>query len=95
MILEIAHFDILEGKELPFSEACLLAQKIISQSPGFINVEFQQCVETSTRFLALIKWEKIEDHTIGFRQSQLFLEWRAVLSPFFKSAPIALHYNLI
>jgi heme-degrading monooxygenase HmoA len=95
MILEIAQFDILAGKENLFEEATSSAKKVISQSKGFISIEFQKCVETPTRFLAFIKWETLEDHTVGFRESALFTEWRAILSPFFNSAPVALHYNLI
>ena len=95
MILEIAQFDILAGKEDLFEKASNLAKNVISQSKGFVSIEFQKCIETPTKFLALIKWETLEDHTIGFRESPLFIEWRAILSPFFNSAPMALHYNLI
>jgi heme-degrading monooxygenase HmoA len=95
MILEIAQFDILAGKEDLFEEASNLAKNVISQSRGFVSIEFQKCVETPTKFLALIKWETLEDHTIGFRESPFFIEWRAILSPFFNSPPLALHYNLI
>jgi heme-degrading monooxygenase HmoA len=95
MILEIAQFDILIGKEDLFEEASNMAKNVISLSKGFVSIEFQKCIETPTKFLALIKWETLEDHTIGFRESPLFMEWRAILSPFFNSAPIALHYNLI
>jgi heme-degrading monooxygenase HmoA len=95
MILEIAEFDILAGKENLFEEATQSAIAVISQSKGFLGIEFRKCLETPTRFLAFIRWETLEDHTVGFRQSPLFLEWRAILSPFFNSAPVALHYNLI
>jgi heme-degrading monooxygenase HmoA len=95
MILEIAEFDILAGKENLFEEATHSAKKVISQSKGFVSVEFRKCLETPTRFVAFIKWETLEDHTVGFRGSTLFTEWRAILSPFFNSAPVALHYNLI
>jgi heme-degrading monooxygenase HmoA len=95
MILEIAQFDIITGKEDLFEKASSLAKNVISQSKGFVSIEFQKCIETPTKFLALIKWETLEDHTIGFRESPLFIEWRAILSPFFNSAPMALHYNLI
>lgn len=95
MILEIAEFDILAGKENLFEEASLSAKNVISQSNGFVSIEFRKCLETPTRFVALIKWKTLEDHTVGFRESALFTEWRAILSPYFNSAPVALHYNLI
>jgi heme-degrading monooxygenase HmoA len=95
MILEIAEFDISSGKENLFEEATHSAINVISQSKGFVSIEFRKCLETPTRFLAFIKWETLEDHTVGFRESPLFTEWRAILSPYFNSAPVALHYNLI
>ncbi|MBP6387339.1 MAG: antibiotic biosynthesis monooxygenase [Pseudarcicella sp.] len=95
MILEIAEFDISSGKENLFAEASIKASKVIAQSKGFISVEFNQCLEKPTRFLAFIRWQTIEDHTIGFRESSLFIEWRAILSPFFNTVPVAMHYNLV
>ncbi|AWW00430.1 antibiotic biosynthesis monooxygenase family protein [Arcticibacterium luteifluviistationis] len=94
MILEIATLDI-KNEELKAFEAILpKAKAVISQSKGFVSIEFQNCIETSTKYLALIKWETLEDHTIGFRESPLFQEWRAVLSPFFNSAPNAEHFKV-
>lgn len=95
MILEIAEFDVLLGKENLFAEASIAASKVIAQSKGFISVEFNQCLEKPTRFLAFIRWQTLEDHTIGFRESPLFIEWRAILSPFFNTAPVALQYSLV
>lgn len=95
MILEIAEFDICSGKEDLFEEATHSARKVISQSKGFVSIEFRKCLETPTRFIAFISWETLEDHTVGFRNSPLFTEWRAILSPYFNTAPVAMHYNLI
>ena len=95
MIQEIAVFDIKETDIEKFKTAMPAAIKVISASPGFISLKFQQCMEKPTEFLALIQWETLEDHTIIFRESPLFLEWRAILSPFFNSAPVAKHYNFL
>lgn len=95
MVLEIAEFDILAGKENLFAEATVAAEKVISQSVGLTSIEFRKCIEKPTRFIAFIYWETLEDHTIRFRESPLFIEWRAILSPFFNSAPVAMHYNLV
>jgi heme-degrading monooxygenase HmoA len=95
MILEIATFDIKEDKITEFREVIEPAKEIIRQSKGFVSIEFRQCIEKPTQFLAFIQWQTLEDHTVGFRESTLFIEWRAILSPFFNSAPVALHYNFI
>ncbi|CAH0994376.1 hypothetical protein EMA8858_00485 [Emticicia aquatica] len=95
MILEIATLDIKEGSQEALKEAFQAAKLVVSQSKGFISVELHQCIEVSTKFNVFIYWETLEDHTIGFRQSPLFIEWRAILSPFFQNPPVAEHFNLI
>lgn len=92
MILEIATFTIKPDSLTAFKKACEEAKLVISKSKGFVGIDFKQCVETDTKFVALISWETLEDHTIGFRESDLFTQWRAILSPYFKIAPVAEHY---
>lgn len=95
MILEIAVLDIKEEAIEQFQAILETAKAVISQSKGFVSIEFQHCIETPTKFLALIHWETLEDHTVGFRESELFKEWRAVLSPYFNKPPFADHYQRI
>lgn len=93
MIQEIATFDIkAEGLD-EFKGVLDAAKSVISQSKGFVSMNFQQCIENPTQFLAIINWETLEDHTVGFRESELFVQWRAVLSPFFNSPPAVVHYH--
>lgn len=95
MILEIAALDIKKESVEEFTNILETAKAVISQSKGFVSIEFQHCIETPTKFLALIQWETLEDHTVGFRQSELFKEWRAILSPYFNTPPFADHYHKI
>lgn len=95
MILEIATLRIKEGKIEDFQKVLQVAKSVISQSKGFNSIEFQQCIEEPSKFQAFIKWETLEDHTISFRESPLFIEWRAILSPYFSQASFAEHYHLI
>lgn len=93
MILEIATFDIKPDSLEDFKIACDKAKDIVSKSEGFKGLEFHQCLEVQTKFVVLIFWNTLEDHTIGFRESELFIEWRAVLSPYFNSPPHAEHFE--
>jgi heme-degrading monooxygenase HmoA len=95
MILEIATLRIKEDELISFQKVIPKAIEIISQSKGFVSIEFHQCIEEPSKFQALIKWETLEDHTIGFRTSDLFTHWRAILSPYFAAAPFADHYHLV
>jgi heme-degrading monooxygenase HmoA len=95
MILEIATFDIKELSQTAFTAAFQQAKLLVSKSKGFLGLEFQHCIEIPTKFVVLIQWETLEDHTIGFRESPLFVEWRAILSPHFQNPPIAEHFQII
>jgi len=95
MILEIATFDIKPNSLSKFKSACEEAALVISKSKGFVGVDFKQCVEADKKFVALISWETLEDHTVGFRESDLFTQWRAILSPYFNTPPVAEHYQTI
>lgn len=95
MILEIATLKIKDAELEDFKKVLPSSKAIISKSKGFVSIEFQQCIEEPSKFQALIKWETLEDHTIGFRTSNLFTQWRATLSPYFSEDPSADHYNLV
>jgi heme-degrading monooxygenase HmoA len=95
MILEIATFDIKEGHQTTFEQTFQAAEAVVSRSKGFISLKFHHCIEIPTKYKVLIHWQTLEDHTIGFRQSALFTEWRTVLSPHFNKAPIAEHFEIL
>ena len=94
MILELATIDIKQGTNTAFENNLEKAQSVISQSKGYISHQFHKCVEQDNRYILLIKWQTVEAHTIGFRESELFKEWRALIGPFFESAPQVQHYEL-
>jgi len=37
----------------------------------------------------------VEDHTVGFRESELFVQWRALIGPFFANPPEVEHWELL
>jgi len=94
MILEVATIDIKPGTNKAFEDNLGKAQFIISKSSGYIGHQFQKCIEQDNRYLLLIRWQSLEDHTKGFRESDLFKEWRALIGPFFETPPHVQHYEL-
>lgn len=94
MVLEIATVDIMQGTNKEFEEALQKAQSVISQSHGYIGHQFQKCMEQANRYVLLIRWETLDDHTKGFRESELFKEWRALIGPYFETPPFVQHYEL-
>ena len=95
MILELATVDIKPGTNIAFEENLEQAQSVISKSQGYIRHQFHKCIEQDNRYIFLIHWKQLEDHTKGFRESELFKEWRALIGPFFESTPVVQHYELL
>ena len=94
MILEVATIDIKPGTNQAFEDNLGVAQHVISKSKGYIGHDFQKCIEQDNRYLLLIRWQTLEDHIRGFRESDLFIEWRALIGPFFETPPHVQHYEL-
>jgi heme-degrading monooxygenase HmoA len=94
MILELATVDIKQGTNKDFEAALEKAQFVISKSKGYIGHQFQKCMEQDNRYIFLIKWQTLEDHTKSFRESELFKEWRALIGSYFENTPLVRHYEL-
>lgn len=93
MILEIANITVTAGKQKDFEGALEKAQAVLKQSAGYVSHEFKKCVETNTQYVLLITWETLEAHTVGFRESELFTQWRSLIGPFFAVPPEVFHYS--
>jgi heme-degrading monooxygenase HmoA len=95
MILEVAILDVSPGQESEFQAAFANASPIISAMQGYVSHQLQRCVEKQNRYILLVNWEKLEDHTIGFRGSEGYQEWRKLLHHFYDPFPTVEHYELI
>jgi heme-degrading monooxygenase HmoA len=69
LILEVAILDLKPGVADEFEAAFKVAANIIMAMPGYILHELQHCLENRDRYILLVRWEKLEDHTVGFRGS--------------------------
>lgn len=94
-ILEVAILDIVKGKELEFEEVFLKAQKLISGMHGYISHRLETCLEQKNRYVLLVEWQTLEDHTVGFRKSDEYQEWRKLLHHFYSPFPTVEHYQSI
>jgi heme-degrading monooxygenase HmoA len=93
MILESALLDVKPGAEAAFEAAIYEARPLIAATPGFRAIEVRRCLETPNRYLLLVEWEKLEDHTVGFRQSARYEKWRALLHHFYDPFPRVEHFG--
>jgi heme-degrading monooxygenase HmoA len=95
MITEIALLKIAPGQTAAFEEAFTKAQPIIESMEGYIQHELQQCLEEENKYLLVVRWKTVEDHTIGFRQSVKYQEWKKLLHHFYNPFPVVEHYKRI
>ncbi len=93
MILEVAILDIKNNQRDDFEAAFSKAQLIISNSSGYISHQLQQCIENPNRYVLLVNWATLEDHTIGFRKSDEYQEWRSLLHHFYEPFPTVEHFT--
>jgi heme-degrading monooxygenase HmoA len=95
MILEVAILDVKRGEGAAFERAFARAQAILASMPGHLSHQLHRCVEASDRYLLLVEWRRLEDHTVGFRQSQPYQEWKRLLHPFYEPFPVVEHYERV
>lgn len=92
MILELAILDVRPGEAVAFEQAFAEATGIISSMPGFDHLELRPCVEQPDRYVLLVGWDRLEDHTEGFRRSAGYERWRELLHHFYEPFPVVEHY---
>ncbi|MDA0243369.1 MAG: antibiotic biosynthesis monooxygenase [Chloroflexi bacterium] len=95
MILEVATLNVREGQTADFEAAFAIAQQYIAQIEGYRGHQLQRCLENSHQYLLLVQWESLEAHTIGFRQSPQYQEWRRLLHHFYDPFPTVEHYETV
>ncbi|HSB96008.1 MAG TPA: antibiotic biosynthesis monooxygenase [Spongiibacteraceae bacterium] len=95
MILEAALLDIVPGKAREFEQAFSVAAPIISSMPGYISHQLQRCVENNSRYLLLVNWQTLEAHTVGFRGSPQYQQWRKLLHHFYQPFPVVEHFERV
>jgi len=93
MILEHAVLSIKPGESPAFEKAMREARHLIAASPGFRNIEVRPCVETKDRYVLMVWWDTLEAHTHGFRKSDRYQPWRALLHHFYEPFPLVEHYG--
>lgn len=96
MVLEIAEIRIAPGQQAAFDEAIQRAlTTILPQARGVRGFKVVKGIESPERYVLHIEWETLEDHTVGFRESPLFAQWRAIIGPFFAGPPVVEHFTLV
>lgn len=89
MFLEIAEITVTDPAA--FEAAAAKAKPHFLAAEGCEGVSLHRVVETPEVYRLAVTWRTLEDHTVGFRQSEGFQAWRALASPFFARPPKVTH----
>lgn len=92
MIIEHAIFRLKAGQGPAFEAAFPDAVPHLAASEGFLGFELRPSIEHADTYHLIVRWRSLEDHTVGFRESDRFPKWRAVIGPFFASPPEVEHF---
>lgn len=95
MITEHALLPVVPGREAEFEAAFAQAREIISAMPGFGGLTLSRSLESPSTYLLLVEWERLEDHTEGFRGSPEYARWRTLLHHFYNPFPTVEHYTQV
>lgn len=96
MILEVADIRIRPGEQAAFESAIQHGlATIISKSRGFRGYKVNHGIESPQRYLLMIFWDTLENHTVDFRQSDAFTQWRAIVGGYFAQPPQVEHFDLV
>ena len=95
MILEVAILNVRPGMTAAFEEAFRQASSIISAMPGYVSHQLQRCIEAPSRYVLLVNWQTLEAHTVGFRGSPEYQDWKRMLHHFYDPFPTVEHYQVV
>lgn len=95
MILEIAELTITPGSQQPFEEAVQRAVHLFKRAKGCVSMRLERSIENPAMYLLVVGWETVEDHTVGFRGSEDFQQWRSLVGDYFAAAPKVQHTETV
>jgi quinol monooxygenase YgiN len=93
MITEVAQIDIKPGMESEFEAGVKNAAPVFKRAKGCHGLALQRSIEKPSRYRLFVKWETVENHTVDFRGSPDFQEWRKQVGHCFATPPEVEHVS--
>jgi heme-degrading monooxygenase HmoA len=95
MITEIAQIEIKPGMEAQFEDGVQQAVPIFQRAKGNRGMKLERSIEKPQRYRLFVMWETLENHTVDFRGSADFQEWRKLVGHCFASPPEVEHVQMV
>lgn len=95
MILEVAILYVKNDQSEQFEADFKTAGKYISSISGYIRHSLRRCIEQENKYILLVEWKNLEDHTVGFRESEAYESWKALLHHYYDPFPVVEHFETV
>ena len=96
MIQEIADIHIHAGQNQAFEAAIELGLRTVhTRAKGMRGYRLERCIEDTLRYVLQVSWDSVDDHMVGYRESPLSPEFRALVRPFFAQPPVFQHFEQV
>ena len=95
MITEIAMLYVKGGPEKKFERDFVLTGQYITSIDGYVTHSLCRCIELENKYMLQVKWNSLEAHTIGFRNSEVYQKWSDLLHHYYDPFPIVEHFEEI
>ena len=95
MITEIAQIEIKPGMEGEFETGVQQAVPIFQRAKGGRGMKLERSIEKPQRYRLFVMWETLDNHTVDFRGSADFQEWRKLVGHCFASPPEVEHLQTV
>jgi heme-degrading monooxygenase HmoA len=92
VILEVAILNVRLSMEADFEAA--FSTRPSSPDAGLHLSSGSTIIEVRNRYILLVNWETIEAHTLGFRGSHEYQDWKRLLHHFYDPFPTVEHYEI-
>jgi len=95
MVYEIAEIEVKPGQEAEFEAGVAKAAPLFKRAKGCNGLELQRSIEKPSRYRLVVQWETVENHTVDFRGSSDFQEWRKLVGHCFAGTPVVEHTSRV
>ena len=91
MVLEVAQIEVKAGSEADFEAGVAKSTDLFKRAKGCTSMRLERSIENPSLYFLVVGWETVENHTVDFRTSPDFQEWRKNVGHCFASPPAVRH----
>ena len=90
-VTEVAVLNIRAGEEERFEAGLAEAVPLFERAKGCLSMRVERSIEQPLRYRLFVEWQTLENHTVEFRNSADFQQWRSLVGSYFATPPEVEH----